>query len=108
MLTAAAKPCRLPTAFRLEGDTLYIRRDENGGVVLSAHSADWQGFIDTLPYTEQDTAHYGQFKAAAEQRGRSLLALDMLIAACVNGLILVSHDGAFGKIDGLAVEDWAT
>ena len=35
---------RLPTTFRFEGDTLYIRRDENGDVVLSAKSADWQGF----------------------------------------------------------------
>lgn len=60
------------------------------------------------PGREQDAAHYGPFKAAMEQQGCSLLALDMLIAACVNGLILVSHDGAFGKIDGLAVEDWAT
>ena len=63
-----------------------------------------------LPYTEQDAAYYGQFKAAVEQQGRSLSALDMLIAAHAagNGLILVSHDGAFGKIDSLAVEDWAT
>ena len=38
-------------------------------MVLSAKPADWQGFIDTLPYTEQDTAHYGQFKAVAEQQG---------------------------------------
>ena len=60
------------------------------------------------PGREQDAAHYRQFKAAAEQRGRSLPALDMLIAAHANGLILVGHDGAFGKIDGLAVEDWAT
>ena len=66
--------------------------------------------IDTLPYTEQDAAYYGQFKAAVEQQGRSLSALDMLIAAHAagNGLILVSHDGAFGKIDSLSVEDWAT
>ena len=35
---------RLPAAFRFEGDTLYIRRDENGDVVLSAKPADWQGF----------------------------------------------------------------
>ena len=187
---------RLPAAFRFEGDTVYIRRDENGGVVLSAKPADWQGFnaaarelagksmertqgsnergltgisamrrymldtnavnhalkqhpafmgklsarpmaavcisavtraeiayslskrpdavklhkavveflkrIDTLPYTEQDAAHYGPFKAAAEQQGRSLPALDMLIAAHTNGngLILVGHDGVFGKIDG--------
>lgn len=61
-----------------------------------------------MPGREQDAAYYGQFKAATEQQGRSLPALDMLIAARVNGLILVSHDGAFGKIDGLAIEDWAT
>ena len=35
---------RLPAASRCDGDTLYIRGDEHGGVVLSAQPADWQGF----------------------------------------------------------------
>ena len=33
---------RLPAAFRFEGDTVYIRRDENGDAVLSAKPADRQ------------------------------------------------------------------
>ena len=47
---------------------------------------------------EQDTAHYGQFKAAAEQQGRSLPALDMLIAARVNGLILLAMMAHLAKL----------
>ena len=35
---------RLPASSHFEGDTVYIRRDENGDVVLSAKPADWQGF----------------------------------------------------------------
>lgn len=50
----------------------------------------------------------GSLRLPRSNRGYSLPALDMLIEARTNGLILVSHDGAFGKIDGLAVEDWAT
>ena len=50
----------------------------------------------------------GSLRLPRSNRGYSLPVLDMLIAACVNGLIPISHDGAFGKINGLAVEDWAT
>ena len=42
--TVYQRPQPSRAAFRLEGDTLYIRRDENGDVVLSAKPADWQGF----------------------------------------------------------------
>ncbi|MFD1246056.1 antitoxin [Paralysiella testudinis] len=36
---------RLPAAFRFDGDSVYIRRDKNGDVILSKRPSDWQGFI---------------------------------------------------------------
>lgn len=36
---------RLPAAFRFDGDSVYISRNENGDVVLSQRPKDWQGFI---------------------------------------------------------------
>jgi len=37
---------RIPTAFRFEGDSVFIRRDERtGDVVLSARPTDWSGFL---------------------------------------------------------------
>ena len=74
-------------------------------MVLSAQPADWQGFIDTLHIRSRMRRITGSLRLSRSNRGYSLPALDMLIAARVNGLILVSHDDAFGKIDGLAVED---
>ena len=34
------QPSRAPACCYFEGDTVYIRRDENGDVVLSAKPAD--------------------------------------------------------------------
>ena len=48
-------------------------------VKLHKAVAEFLKRIDTLPYTEQDAAYYGQFKAAVEQPGCSLPALDIWI-----------------------------
>ena len=60
---------RLPAAFRLEGDTVYIRRDENGGVVLSAKPADWQGFIDTCHIRSRMRRITGNLRLPRSSRG---------------------------------------
>jgi antitoxin VapB len=40
---------RIPTAFRFEGESVFIRRDETtGDVILSRHPADWSGFLSAL------------------------------------------------------------
>ncbi|MDO4997644.1 MAG: AbrB/MazE/SpoVT family DNA-binding domain-containing protein [Neisseria sp.] len=36
---------RLPAAFKFDGDSVFIRRDENGDVVLSARPRTWDNFI---------------------------------------------------------------
>lgn len=64
--------------------------------------------ISVLPFDEQASAHYGKFKAQAEQSGKNLASLDMMIAAHASAVsaVLVSNDAAFQQIADLSVEDW--
>lgn len=43
---------RLPAAYRFDTDTVYIRRDENGDVILSARPGTWDAFIDAVTELE--------------------------------------------------------
>jgi tRNA(fMet)-specific endonuclease VapC len=53
---------------------------------------------------------YGQLRADQERKGRPLSVEDLMIAAHALslGLTLVTHDGAFGFVDDLKIEDWTT
>lgn len=64
--------------------------------------------ISVLPFDEQAGTHYGKFKAQAEQSGKNLASLDMMIAAHASAVsaVLVSNDAAFQQIADLSVEDW--
>jgi len=43
---AAARPVRLPAAFRFEGKEVFIRKDEKtGDVILSEKPTNWDGFF---------------------------------------------------------------
>ncbi len=58
---------------------------------------------------DSDTAElYGRLRATMERQGKSLGALDMLIAAHALsvGAILVTSDRAFRFVPDLQVEDW--
>lgn len=65
-------------------------------------------FIPIQPFHQKVAEHYGQFKADLQQSGKSLTALDLMIAAHAHYLdaVLVSNDQAFFQIDGLQVQDW--
>ncbi|MDR1513698.1 MAG: AbrB/MazE/SpoVT family DNA-binding domain-containing protein [Propionibacteriaceae bacterium] len=39
---------RLPAAYRFDTDSVYIRRDENGDVVLSTRPGNWDAFIEAV------------------------------------------------------------
>lgn len=65
--------------------------------------------LEVLPFDKHTAQQYGQFKATIiESTGKSLVPLDMMIAAHAHsiGAVLISQDQAFHKIVGLHVQDW--
>ena len=66
------------------------------------------GDIETLPWMEKEADAYAELRAACQARGVTLSDMDMMIAAQAkaSGLILVSRDKAFTRVEGLQVEDW--
>lgn len=66
--------------------------------------------VDSLPWTAEVAAVYGDLRAACEAAGTPLAAMDMMIAAhaCEAGMTLVTRNLAFSRIpSGPSLEDWA-
>lgn len=64
---------------------------------------------DTLPFTEQDAALFGTFRAQLEAAGITIGVLDVMIAAqgVANNLTVVTHNAReFIRIPGIKLEDW--
>ena len=66
------------------------------------------GGVDVVPFDRAAAESYGLLRAEMQRIGKSLTALDMLIAAHALslGATLVATDAAFRHVPGLAVEDW--
>ena len=65
--------------------------------------------LEIAPYDEACAFQYGQLRAQLKKMGRSLGALDTLIAAHALALdvVLVTHNtGEFSHTSGLRLEDW--
>ena len=64
--------------------------------------------VETQAWDSAVAAHYGVLRASMARQGKSLAALDMLIAAHALslGAVLVTNDQAFRQITQLVVEDW--
>jgi len=70
-----------------------------------------EGFLsefEILPWDSAAACSYGELRAALERKGRVLSHEDLMIAshALSLGLVLVTRDKAFSRIDGLRVDDW--
>jgi tRNA(fMet)-specific endonuclease VapC len=88
------------------------------GVAKSQHpaasGARLEGFllgpVEVLPFDEDDAADAGAVRAVLERAGTPIGAYDLLIAgqARRRGLTLVTANvSEFGRVRGLAWEDWA-
>ena len=67
------------------------------------------GDIAVLDYNEQDAQAAGEIRADLERRGKRIGEYDTLIAgqAFARNLVLVTaNTREFGRVKGLAVEDW--
>lgn len=65
--------------------------------------------IGSRPFDANAASRYGWLREEMSRSGKSLAALDMLIAAHALslGATLVTSDRAFRHVPGLAVEDWS-
>ena len=64
--------------------------------------------LEVLPWDSLAAERYGALRASLERAGTPLGNLDTLIAghALATGAVLVTNDQAFGRVEGLQVEDW--
>ena len=64
--------------------------------------------VDVLTWDREAASCYGKIKAVTALAGRSIGALDLLIAAHAisAGAVLVTNDQALGRIQGVTIEDW--
>jgi tRNA(fMet)-specific endonuclease VapC len=64
--------------------------------------------VTILPWDSEAAQQYGQLRATLEREGRVMGNLDLMIGAqaLASGLVLVTNDQAFKRIEGLRLEDW--
>ena len=64
---------------------------------------------DVIPFDETDAIHFGRFRAALAAVGTPIGNYDVMIAAqaFARNLMVITHNTKeFGRIPGLALEDW--
>jgi tRNA(fMet)-specific endonuclease VapC len=92
-----------------QGELIYGLAKRGNPAALSALVHEFLIRVDVLPWTGEVANVYGALRASCAQRGVSLGALDMMIAAhaMATGAVLVTRDKAFTHVEhGLKVEDW--
>ena len=95
--------CSVVWAELLYGARKYQRRqDRITRVEQTLPPYDW------LPFDDEAARHHSVIRDDLEKRGKVIGPNDLMIAAIArnHGLILVSNNGEFRRVDGLAVKDW--
>lgn len=81
------------------------RRSQKLAVLIK----DFLHALTVLPFDRDAARRFGSLYAELERQGQPIGALDTMLAAVAltRSLILVTHNlRHFGRIDGLATEDW--
>lgn len=52
-INGGSQAVRLPAAFRFEGDSVFIQRNQNGDVVLSERPHSWDRFIELASQNDE-------------------------------------------------------
>ncbi|MFZ3265622.1 MAG: type II toxin-antitoxin system VapC family toxin [Terriglobales bacterium] len=65
--------------------------------------------VEVLPWNSEAAQEYARIRASLEREGSPIGNLDLMIAAqaVAAGVVLVTHDHVFRRVEGLRVEDWS-
>lgn len=91
-----------------EGELLFGLAKRPEATRLHAAVKEFLRCVDVLPWDNTVAAHYAQTRTSLERQGKTLAAMDLLIASHAQslGAVLVTNDHAFRWVNGLRVEDW--
>lgn len=93
-----------------QGELMYGLAKRGNPQGLSALIHEFLIRVQVLPWTGDVANVYGSLRASCAERGVTLGALDMMIAAqaVTSDCVLVTRDKTFGSVEqGLRLEDWA-
>ena len=105
----ALAPHSVAVSVVTQGELMYGLRKKGSPAALSALIHEFLIRVEVLPWTAEVANVYGTLRASCAERGVSLSALDMMIAAhaVASGAVLVTRDKAFSHVKaGLKIEDW--
>jgi tRNA(fMet)-specific endonuclease VapC len=94
-----------------EAEIRYGLAKKAGAVRLNEAVEEFLGAVEILPWDSDAARVYGLMRAAMSAAGKTLSAMDMLIAAhaASAGATLVTSDKAFRHAKGIEeIVDWAT
>jgi tRNA(fMet)-specific endonuclease VapC len=93
-----------------EGEILYGMAKQPDARTFHSNMRLFLSEIEVLPWDHEEASVYGVLRAQQQRVGKSLEALDMLIAAhaLARSATLITHDKVFQYVSGLIVSDWAT
>jgi predicted nucleic acid-binding protein len=103
-LLGSAERLTTPAAAAAE---VLVGAHYRGGREL-ARTLEFLEHLDILPFDVAEAAEAGRIGAESLRRGSPLVGIDLLVAATARHHrgILVSRDGVFSRIPGLAVETY--
>ena len=91
-----------------EGELLFGLAKRPGASHLHRIVGEFLRRVDVLPWDSEAAKHYGKLRNEMETVGKSIGALDLLIAAHAlsTNAVLVTNDKAFRQVKGLVLQDW--
>jgi tRNA(fMet)-specific endonuclease VapC len=82
-------------------------RPEHNREILGSFLAPFE----VVPFGEKACFHYGEIRSTLERQGRSIGAMDLLIAAHALSLsltLVTNNTAEFGRVPGLHLENWVS
>ncbi len=66
--------------------------------------------LELFPFDATALWYYGEIRSGLEQRGKSIGALDTMIAAhakALKAVLVTNNSREFSRVEGLIIENWA-